>query len=138
MRSFAILLLLSSAYVYGAAVLGAQSTTISARTDGGFAATCRTLTIFSGSKPFLKAFCANEAGTFVSTTISLNGCVANDAGVMACQQNGGYGASCTTLGFSSGTVLYATCGNGSGGNPDAHLELNNCIGNHNGVLACDF
>ncbi|KAJ7912302.1 hypothetical protein B0H13DRAFT_2327469 [Mycena leptocephala] len=123
MRSLATVLLFSSASVFGAAVLGAQNTTISARIDGGFAATCRTLTVFSGTNPSLKAFCANEAGVFVSSTVLLNGCIANDAGVMACQQNGGYGVTCTTLGFSSGTVLHATCGNGRGGTSDTHLEL---------------
>ncbi|KAJ7476030.1 Cyanovirin-N [Mycena latifolia] len=123
MRSIATLLLLSSASVLGAAVRGAPNTTISARIDGDFAATCRTLTIFSGSNPSLEAFCESEAGQFIRSTISLNECVANDNGVLACQPGGGYGGSCNTLGFSSGTVLHATCKNDGGANVDAHLEL---------------
>ncbi|KAJ7701577.1 CVNH domain-containing protein [Mycena rosella] len=138
MYSLATLLLLSSASAFGAAVLGTENS-IAARIDGGFASTCRTITIYGGSNPGISAYCANSAGNYVQTNrLSLNGCIANDNGVMACQQNGGYGSSCNTLGFSSGTVLHATCKSDSGSNVDAHLELNNCIGNHNGQLACDF
>ncbi|KAJ7875818.1 Cyanovirin-N [Mycena leptocephala] len=128
MRSIATLLLLSSASVLGAAVR-APNTTISAR-DGDFAATCRTFTLFSGSNPSLDAACESEGGQFLLTTISLNECIANDNGVLACQAGGGYGGSCSTIGFSSGTVLHATCKNDAGKNVDAHLELNNCIGDH--------
>jgi hypothetical protein len=79
MRSIATLvILLPFTRVFGAAVPGAPNATVSARTDGGFAVTCRTFTLYGGSDPALAAWCQNEQGDYVDSTLALNGCIANE------------------------------------------------------------
>ncbi|KAJ7688741.1 Cyanovirin-N [Mycena rosella] len=142
MRSITTLLILSSASVFGAAVLGTQNTTISTRHDGGFGATCSGFALSgdSSSNYILRASCPNNDGTVIFSSLYLNGCVANDNGVLACQKNGGYGSTCETLGFeffgSTDVQLHANCKNSHGGISNDLLDLNKCIGNHNGQIDC--
>ncbi|KAJ7321138.1 hypothetical protein DFH08DRAFT_1034396 [Mycena albidolilacea] len=92
MRSIATLVfLLPFTCVFGAAVPGAPNATVSARTDGGFAVSCRTFTLYGGSDPALTAWCQNEQGDYVDSTLALNGCIANDNGILACQAGGATG-----------------------------------------------
>ncbi|KAF8609768.1 Cyanovirin-N [Ceratobasidium sp. AG-I] len=48
---------------------------------------------------------------------------------------GGFSASCSNY-YVSGYTLTATCGNGSGGTKTTSIDLNRCIANYNGNLAC--
>ncbi|KAJ7476044.1 hypothetical protein FB451DRAFT_1557857 [Mycena latifolia] len=125
MRSISTLFLLSSASALGAAVRGTTNTTISARADGGFVASCRDIAISndSPSNPLLEVFCINQEDQFIGSGFSLNECVANNNGVLACRAGGNHGKSCSTFQFSSGTILHATCKNNAGANTDGGLTL---------------
>ncbi|KAJ7688734.1 hypothetical protein B0H17DRAFT_1202810 [Mycena rosella] len=80
MCSITTLLILSSASVFGAAVLGTKNTTISTRHDGGFGATCSGFALSgdSSSNYILRASCPNNDGTVIYSSLYLNSCVANE------------------------------------------------------------
>ncbi|KAJ7476059.1 hypothetical protein FB451DRAFT_1397418 [Mycena latifolia] len=128
MRFISTLFLLSSASALGAlgaAVRGTTNTTISARVDGGFAGSCGLFNfdLWRDGDPALTANCESQTNQFTLSTLFLNECVANNNGVLACRAGGAYGKSCFTFGFSSGTVLHATCKNNAGAAIDTTLEL---------------
>jgi hypothetical protein len=48
---------------------------------------------------------------------------------------GGFSGSCSSY-YVQGYTLTATCNNGSGGTSTTSLDLNGCIANYGGNLAC--
>ncbi|KAG9124072.1 hypothetical protein FRC07_012968 [Ceratobasidium sp. 392] len=49
---------------------------------------------------------------------------------------GGFSHSCPSFYMRGNNMLYAKCGNGHGGHKDTSIDLNKCIANYNGNLAC--
>jgi hypothetical protein len=49
---------------------------------------------------------------------------------------GGFSGSCSNYYMQGNNVLVATCGNGSGGTKTSSIDLNRCIANYGGNLAC--
>lgn len=48
---------------------------------------------------------------------------------------GGFSASCRNW-YMAGYTLHANCGDGRGGRRDTSIDLNRCIANYGGNLAC--
>ncbi|KAI6006274.1 Cyanovirin-N [Pisolithus orientalis] len=102
-------------------------------TAGDFAASC--YNYYLENTEFF-ATCRTESGSDQSTSIDVNQCVTNDHGALQCvSANGNYADTCENC-YLSGTNLDCVCGNGNGGTDSASVNLNNCIGNSNGVLVC--
>ncbi|KAF8609767.1 Cyanovirin-N [Ceratobasidium sp. AG-I] len=55
---------------------------------------------------------------------------------MSVSAGGGFSASCSNFYMQGNNVLTATCGNGSGGSKTTSIDLNRCIANYGGNLAC--
>ena len=55
---------------------------------------------------------------------------------MSVSAAGGFSGSCSNYYMQGNNVLTATCGNGSGGTQTSSIDLNRCIANYNGNLAC--
>ncbi|KAG8721264.1 hypothetical protein FRC08_014625 [Ceratobasidium sp. 394] len=51
------------------------------------------------------------------------------------QAGGGFSASCSNW-YMSGNTPYASCSDGRGGRRDTSIDLNKCIANYGGNLAC--
>ncbi|KDQ19709.1 hypothetical protein BOTBODRAFT_41072 [Botryobasidium botryosum FD-172 SS1] len=86
----------------------------------------------------LQATCRTASGGSVTSTIDLSRCIANDNGNLSCRANGGFTGSCSvdsSLGTGN-TWLYATCRTSGGGYQRASFDVNSCVGNLNGNLAC--
>ncbi|KAG8748830.1 hypothetical protein FRC12_013763 [Ceratobasidium sp. 428] len=49
---------------------------------------------------------------------------------------GGFSASCRNFYMETKTKLVASCGDGRGGSRDTSIDLNRCIANYGGNLAC--
>ncbi|KAI6021203.1 Cyanovirin-N [Pisolithus marmoratus] len=100
---------------------------------GDFAASC--YNYYLENTEFF-ATCRKDTGSDQATSIDLNQCVTNNRGALQCTSaNGYYADTCENCGL-SGTNLDCTCGNGSGGTDSTSVNLNDCVGNSNGVLVC--
>ena len=49
-----------------------------------------------------------------------------------------FGASCHDESLAGGRFLFATCGNGHGGEASSSVDLNGCVANIDGVLECQI
>ncbi|KAI0318790.1 Cyanovirin-N [Amylostereum chailletii] len=47
-----------------------------------------------------------------------------------------FGATCSGESLASGHILFATCGDGHGGEPTSSIDLNKCVTNSGGTLEC--
>ncbi|KAH7910391.1 Cyanovirin-N [Hygrophoropsis aurantiaca] len=87
----------------------------------------------------LYASCNAADGVATNTAVDLTDCLTNTNGSLACAAVGDYSDSCTDCAIESGTsYLLCDCQNGSGGDPASILDLNSCLSNNNGSLACGF
>ncbi|CZR65306.1 uncharacterized protein PAC_15206 [Phialocephala subalpina] len=101
--------------------------------DGGFAESCMRID-FQGST--LKAVCTQANGGQHYTELDLNGCINNLDGDLYCGGSG-FASSCGDCYIVGGTtVLLCECSDVSGNGYAADIELDGCIGNQNGNLAC--
>ncbi|CCM02471.1 uncharacterized protein FIBRA_04571 [Fibroporia radiculosa] len=102
----------------------------------GFAATCGS----SGSEIVGTTFyatCTTDSGAQQSTSINLDNCVANYNGNLACATNGGYGGSCSGCEIVTGVqYMECYCTDDAGQQEASILDLDNCLSNYNGNLAC--
>ncbi|KAJ7581745.1 Cyanovirin-N [Mycena floridula] len=99
---------------------------------GGFSASCSDISL-SGFT--LLANCKNEAGGSVSASIDLNTCIVNDNATLRCQAGGNFGASCSNPGFLFDGDFHDV-GTFCPPNNFVEIDLDQCVGNFNGVLGC--
>ncbi|CAE6370152.1 unnamed protein product [Rhizoctonia solani] len=98
--------------------------------SGGFSASCSGYYIRDNH--FLVANCGDGRGGRRDNTLDLNKCIVNANGNLRYQANGGYAGSCSGCGIRTGA--YMTCGcNGTGA---TIADLDQCISNYGGNLAC--
>ncbi|KAJ7587548.1 Cyanovirin-N [Mycena floridula] len=101
--------------------------------SGGFTSSCSGTTL--NSNAVLTSKCGDGSGGTITTSIALNGCIANDNGALNARTGGGFTASCTGIHL-SGTTLFATCTAANGSTNDASIDLNQVLTNRNGFLTC--
>jgi len=117
-------------------ILTASSTVVVGSTvpraaQNGFESSCGGFSLAGGRTFF--ATCTNLAGTgSQSTSIDLNGCVANESGTLECQVNGDYTSTCSGCTLEPNTAtLSCNCGSGT-----TTKDLNDCLSNTQGSLTC--
>ncbi|KAF8074633.1 hypothetical protein FPV67DRAFT_1474298 [Lyophyllum atratum] len=110
---------------------------------GGFAQSCSSWGGTYGNTggrgiAIIQATCRTTTGASKTTTINLDQCYGNDNGNMNCRSGGGFGGSCSVdNSLSTGnTILAVTCKNTSGGSVQSQVDVNTCVGNLDGTLAC--
>lgn len=119
-------------------VFAALASLHSVRADGGFSQKCDQLS-FCGT--VLKATCVDDAGVAQKTQIDLNTCIAfiiDHDGDMWCEKDNGvpFEGGCRQCAL-NGTVMYCPCfGDFSEAWLWNYMDLDTCIGSHNGQLAC--
>ena len=103
--------------------------------DGNFAASCPNIVVDSTG---LSATCYNADGKKVTANLDINTCIVNNGGVLGCQPGGGFANSCDgAIELRGTTVITTSCATGKKDEyVYATIDINDCIGNHNGVLAC--
>ncbi|KAJ7195039.1 hypothetical protein GGX14DRAFT_575809 [Mycena pura] len=89
----------------------------------------------------VSATCGNGVGGEVTSTVSLNSCIANVNGVLVCSVGGDAAHSCSftfmVVPDDADTVgLVGDCTNASGQSVSAGIDLNMCITNRGGFLSC--
>ncbi|KAH7882515.1 Cyanovirin-N [Phlebopus sp. FC_14] len=98
----------------------------------GFADTCSN---YGVSGTTLSADCLQIDQATDSTSLNLDICLVNSNGELLCRSGGDYGASCSGCHL-SGTTFTCSCNNDAHQPVTTSYNLNNCIGNNNGVLVC--
>ncbi|KAJ7915601.1 hypothetical protein B0H13DRAFT_1610197, partial [Mycena leptocephala] len=92
----------------------------------------------------LTANCQDNTGNFVSTSILISNCVANDNGILSCRKAGGAGSSCVffdiegqSIGSKGTFTISANCKTSSGGTVTInHFNMDDCLTNNNGIVGC--
>ncbi|KAB5589145.1 putative effector protein [Ceratobasidium theobromae] len=103
---------------------------------GFFATSCRpNFGILGTSNVTLFANCRNRAGSYADTTLDLNRCLVNYGGQLSCQANGSFALSCSDCFVDDRAVMYCLCDPWK--KSRAMINLNDCVGNNDGVLTCD-
>jgi len=82
----------------------------------------------------LKAKCQDLEGSFQSSDINLNSCIANHEGKLDWALGGNFAASSRDLQLHGGPTLQAICKQTGGGEVRATINLDECIGNIDGHL----
>ena len=107
--------------------------------DGDFTATCSRLKLDYPSY-VLTAECKRTDASTVTSTLNLNNCLVNQGGGLLCRPGGGFSGTCDISNDLTDTsVITGTCAlrtNNKNVNSYTSFDLNDCIGNHDGVLAC--
>ncbi|KZW00761.1 Cyanovirin-N [Exidia glandulosa HHB12029] len=98
----------------------------------GFISTCENVSL-SGST--LHATCINEGGGAGGSSLDLNRCITNNNGEMFCQFGGSAFGSCRDCRL-GGSELTCTCTRANQQTDVSSIDLNGCVGNLDGVLAC--
>ncbi|KAJ7320959.1 Cyanovirin-N [Mycena albidolilacea] len=114
------------------------TTNVERAADGGFVATC-TNTSVNISNVVLTTTCRNSVGGLVTSSISLNSCIANANGQLVARFNGGFSASCpgvTFIGTGTTATLIGQCHNNGGTLVTSSIDLNVVFTNNNGLLTC--
>ncbi|KLO08355.1 Cyanovirin-N [Schizopora paradoxa] len=102
-----------------------------------FAESCPDISL--GSSDVLTAACFNNAGALVTSSISLDSCIANTNGKLVAKSGGAFDHSCTDVVFeSSGSSaeLTAQCNNDKKQAVTTTIDLNSVLTNNNGFLTC--
>ncbi|EJD54377.1 hypothetical protein AURDEDRAFT_156157 [Auricularia subglabra TFB-10046 SS5] len=106
--------------------------------DGGFSGKCNQLSLCGA---VLKATCVDDAGVAHKTSLDLNTCVGfipDHDGIIWCEKDNGvpFQGGCRQCGL-NGTVMWCPCfGDFSEAFLWNFIDLDTCIGSHNGQLAC--
>lgn len=88
---------------------------------------------------YLVATCSMINKTQQQTAISLDNCIANYGGNLACAADGDFSGSCdvsSCILFQEGEYMQCSCGNGLGNQTSSVVNLGSCISNNNGDLTC--
>ncbi|KAH6913627.1 Cyanovirin-N [Coprinopsis sp. MPI-PUGE-AT-0042] len=97
---------------------------------GGFVFSCSSWRIENNN--FLRASCTNLAGGTTTSVIDLNACIGIDPNQLVCRPNGNYAAQgCANCDIRMAGFMLCGCPGGS-----KMADLNQCIGNNNGLLVC--
>ncbi|KAH7910392.1 Cyanovirin-N [Hygrophoropsis aurantiaca] len=108
--------------------------TSSAVAYGGFANSC---TDYYVTDATLIASCTGPDEVVYLTSINTAYCIADTAGSLECAPNGQYTTSCSNCFIESGTTyMLCDCEDGSGGDAASIIDLDSCISNMGGALAC--
>jgi hypothetical protein len=111
---------------------GGGSASVTSDASGNFAASCNGISL-NGS--VLDASCYSISGQLAATSLDLNTCITNNDGIAAFETNGGYYGSCNSCAL-NGTVLSCKCYDFYGQARPTSININNHVGNCNGVLTC--
>ncbi|KLO08358.1 Cyanovirin-N [Schizopora paradoxa] len=106
--------------------------------DGGFVSTCTDTTV-NTSNVVLTTTCRNAAGDPITSSISLNSCIANANGQVVFRVGGNFANSCPGRAFlftSTSAEMFAQCDNDSGQLVSSTIDLNSVFTNNNGILTC--
>ncbi|KAI0104201.1 Cyanovirin-N [Nemania sp. FL0031] len=106
-------------------------------TVNSFADSCKTYGVHQVKHDaFLGAYCRDGSGDSPYSSINLNHCIANDAGIMVARQDGNFAQSCNRmLIHGARPVLYAFCNNGRYPQ-ETVIDLGDFVDNDNGRLHC--
>ncbi|KAF7309183.1 CVNH domain-containing protein [Mycena kentingensis (nom. inval.)] len=130
-------LLLAAAVAVSGSAINLNTETLLARSGAGN--TCFSWSL-SGST--VSARCTSNSGNTVSTSISLDRCLVNQNGKIACGTNGNAAQSCLRF-FrffqnDGGVFISAECNTQTSGGTDETVDFNldACMTNSNGQLTC--
>ncbi|KLO10855.1 Cyanovirin-N [Schizopora paradoxa] len=132
---------LFSSVVLALCVFSAQGSPVEERsTKILFDNSCHSISL-NPSIAVLTATCLDTAGTAsVTSSISLNSCIANTNGMLEAKAGGDFAASCSSLSFSQSSgepELTARCPNTAGtATFTTSIDLNSVLSNSNGFLTC--
>ncbi|CUA74094.1 hypothetical protein RSOLAG22IIIB_10980 [Rhizoctonia solani] len=96
---------------------------------GNFAASCSNYYVQNNN--FLYASCGDGRGGTTNSALNLNACIGNDGRNLVCRANGNYATGCSGCRIRTGAYMQCSCGSGSG-----IADLNECVANRGGLLAC--
>ncbi|KAJ7637209.1 Cyanovirin-N [Mycena rosella] len=118
-----IILALCALGTLGAPVEEPASTSL-LEPDGGFVSSCSGTSL--NSNAVLTSNCGDGSGGTITSSIALNGCIANANGALVARAAGGFTGSCTGSHL-SGTTLLSTCTTASGGKVSASIDLSKTV-----------
>ncbi|KAK1513232.1 uncharacterized protein CCOS01_14174 [Colletotrichum costaricense] len=133
--------LLAPLYATAAVLPEETSANISARQTmtlmGGMAATCNSFSMSNVYPTFLYANCRAIDGSWKTSYVSLDLCLANSCGRLVSASRGSYSNSCSARYCQLiGTRYQCTCRGCSNNDVFSIIELNDIVGNDNGELIC--
>ncbi|KAF6806176.1 hypothetical protein CMUS01_14437 [Colletotrichum musicola] len=102
-----------------------------------FTATCKDFSLNSRYYTLFYANCRRFDGSYKTSHVDLNLCLANICGRLVIAQRGNYGNSCDKRDCAlSGSWFQCNCRDCNGNTQFSGLNLNDAIGNDNGDLEC--